>query len=285
MTARHSAYAQALRRAGGMEAGSVGDDSASATAEPRPRSRFEQVFAQEWDEIAFDEQPTSAHRAPDVPSPPHAGHSPVDEAPVPVPQTFADTALPRPEPESAPTDVPRAPATGSSAGEEGNAGRNDGSEPSSPSARWNARVPADDLPPVADAAPPSGPSVLTPAPPLPRSTSTRAPFADGVSTAAVPAVEGPRHDAPATASTTADFDVVTAEPLPLPLPPDPGPPTAEAPTVPAPVVVEIGRVEVRIDAGAPPAPAQGHRERTRTWPSLEEYLASGANGVTGREVP
>ncbi|MFH0518547.1 hypothetical protein ACHBTE_15375 [Streptomyces sp. M41] len=281
MTVRRSAYAEAIRRAGGMTGGPAGDEDASAVAaEPRPRSLFEETE----DEALPGPLPR-----------------PVDDAPVPPPVAPAvlrpwmhETSVDDPSPVRAAPGRPPRPGQDLPGGMEerrrrpdapaGDGGRpRDEREGPLPAARTelapSASLQGAEGPSRADAAPPPAAPVTCPAPAPEAPPAGPAPGPVVAGSDAVPshAAAAPAHPVPA-AEPVAVSEVVRAEPLPVE--PDSGaPPAVEAEAEPAPVVVEIGRVEVRIVADRAPAPPRERRPRPGTGPSLGQYLLE--SGPTG----
>ncbi|GAA2753191.1 hypothetical protein [Kitasatospora cinereorecta] len=294
MTARRSAYGEALRRAGGLTTGPAEDDGGSVVAaEPRPRSRFEQS----WDEPGSGPVPAPtdfevmglavAHAVPDRP-----WVGPVADPPA-VGGVRSEPPGPRAE---QPLDVapgPQTPGTDSHPQEDaGVAARAARPVAALPTARATAVAEAE-----GSAAPPPSPPSALPASALPVSPIPPATRTSSADHAAAPRAEAddalpvqassaaPLFEPPLAGAAGAMVEVVRAEPLPVET--DHVMTSAANRAEPVPVVVEIGRIEVRIVADLPtrPSSASERRPRPRTGPTLAEYLASGTVGAAGREEP
>ncbi|WP_171165705.1 hypothetical protein [Streptomyces sp. I05A-00742] len=285
MTARLSAYAEALRRAGGMTGGPAGDEDATAVAaEPRPRSLFEETE----DDALPGPLPRPADDASVLPSvAPAVGRPWGDETSADGPPSVhaAPGGAPRPE-QDLPGGLAERPRRPDAPVGDGERPRDDRESPlpvvrtelPPPASRQSAEGPS-----RADAAPPPAVPVTrpAPAPEAPPTAPAPGPVVEGGDAVPVRAAAAPAHPAPA-AEPAAVSDVVRAQPLTVE--PDSGtPPAVGAETEPAPVVVEIGRVEVRIVADRAPAPPRERGPRPRTGPSLEQYLLeSGPAGAARR---
>lgn len=286
MTARRSAYAEALRRAGGMAATATEDDGATGVAAaPRPRSLFEET----WDEPVVDLVPSPEDGIPGVPPasaarrPWAAGTHPSD--PPGVGDVHVDAALPwarRPAPDApqpylsyAPVDDGERPREGAPQAPRPTARRSGPGRVDGPTARIEADEeimtqsgplsPAPGTPPVAASQPPV--PAHAPTPP------------HGIDEGALPphTMAAPVGDA-AIAEAAPAREVVRAEPVPVVR--DAMAPPAEPPAEPAPVVVEIERVEVRVVTDTPSGPPRERRSQPRTGPTLDEYLGSAAGRGT-----
>ncbi|OKI13296.1 hypothetical protein A6A07_15440 [Streptomyces sp. CB03911] len=292
---------------------SVDDGGPAVSAEPRPRSRFEE----DWEETGFDLLPPPAEdrsTAPPTPADRRLRADPAHSAsPPPVDTVATVAAAPRPRPRQTahetpvtprPTAVDTAPAAAPRPGPRQS--MHEIAAPPRPSASAGGRdrplgrraetsravaptllAPPAGPAPTADAGEPAGRSTTPPAP-APGATPVAAPYpsaaarplppslTEGAAAQVVGAASAATHDAPA-AGAALPFEVVRADPLPL----EPRP-AADPPPEPAPVVVEIGRVEVRVVAEPPTTPARRPGPRIRTGPTLEDYLASGAGSGTER---
>ncbi|MFI1292471.1 hypothetical protein ACH4VM_29070 [Streptomyces sp. NPDC020792] len=287
MTARRSAYAEALRRAGGMAATAAADDGATAVAaEPRPRSPFEEP----WEESVVDLLPPPADGMPGVAPPPQARRPWADGAPPS--GASADGAVPvgvrrpwadRPTLDDLPPHRSYAPVDN---GERPQAGpRPDPVDPRS-AARPNApsrangptaRAGTEEVPMTHVGPPPPAPGTPpldTPRPLAP--VYLPPPQVDDHGAAPVGTAASPAGNEPIVQAATAS-DAVRAEPVRV----------ESQPTAPAehqaestPVVVEIGQIEVRVVTDAPSGPPRERRPRPRTGPTLDEYLGSAAGRGT-----
>ena len=290
MTPRRPAYAEALQRAAGLADVPAGfGHPAAVTAEPRPRSRFEDSWKDGGpDATPFGEQDVEA-LAPDVRSP------------------WPDLAAPPGPPAEAVAAGPVPPGPG----QPGNGAHHDAlrladdggpprdaptlqAVPTGPRTPEPANAP---LPVTAALAPPGveaasavpSPYDVPPAPwahdlddVLPRVPVVAQPMPRDADDDPGPAA--PLHPAAEADDAPPGVEVVRA--VPLPADPFPGPPLpAPAPAdPPAPIVVEIGRVEVRLAADPPPTAVPRER-RPRTEPTLEEYLGVAPSDGTGRWRP
>ena len=272
-----TAYAEALLRAAGQ---TVPGEAAVVTAEPRPRSRFEEDRA---DDDGLNELSVATEAAPGPASAPATGSTPVAAAQTgqgepdrppgrrgePPPDGSGET--PWGEPDETPWGPPNQTRWGRSEMTPGGRKPRDVEPPP----RTEARPPAG-----AEAAAP-GPVHATPAAP-PRDEARHevhtVVYREPVPTdepVATPRTERVVIERPMPADTVTPRDpapaieVLRAVPVraeaELPLP---------AADPPAPVVVEIGRIEVRLTTSPPSTPAPRER-RPRPGPRLSDYLAGG----------
>jgi hypothetical protein len=280
MTPLPPAYARALLQAAGLADVADGPElPATTTAEPRPRSRYEQVGEDGGaDGITFGET--------DVETPAvGARNALADLAPPPATPVGAVSPAPlhRGPTEETKTPIPDAsPAT-------------DGLRP--PAGPVHQPVAPHGSPIIEPATGPP-PEIPVPAPSLvvagravpspDQGDVTRLPMEDADPVPRVPSVaerrpdhadDEPRPDArprpPADADAAPSGGIQTVRAVPLPADPFPGPQVQqpEATGAAAPIVVEIGRVEVRLVADPSPPPRRA--PHIRTGPSLEEYLGAG----------